>query len=448
MNEKILVIDDDMLIRDFIDETLKRLDYEIDTAGDAETGIDYLEDNKYDLIICDIKLPGKTGIDLLKYVKNKNIDSVVILMTAYADIESAVESMKLGASNYFKKPFSAEEIEMVVEKELEFKRIKKENESLKKKNSLDAIIGNTDKMNHLFNVVKNVAKSKATVLIKGESGTGKELFANAIYDLSDRRVNPFIKINCAALPENLLESELFGYKKGAFTGANKRKKGKFELADKGTILLDEIGDIPFYLQAKLLRVLQENEVNPLGAKDPVSIDVRVIATTNSNLKEKMKDGEFREDLFFRLNVIPIILPPLRDRKEDIPLLAKHFIKKYAIANDYSKVPDISEKVLKKLEKYDWLGNVRELENLFERVIVLGVGDKVTVEDIKRSDITQKGYVKIDEDKEDLKSLEKIEKRAILKTLEECDGNKTKAADILGVTARTLRNKLKKYNNSK
>ncbi len=436
--QKILVIDDDMLIRDFIVETLRRQSFDVVTAKDGKEGVTIFDNGEFDLVISDIKLPVMNGIEVLKHIKSKAPQTIVILMTAYANVETAVESMKLGAANYLKKPFSPEEIELVVQKELEIRRIKNENLSLREKYFLSSVVGKSPSMKKLYEVIENVAKSRATVLIQGESGTGKELVARAIHSLSERKDNAYITVNCAALPDNLLESELFGYEKGAFTGADKKKDGKFMLADKGTILLDEIGDIPTGLQAKLLRVLQEREVDPLGSKEPISVDVRVIATTNINLKEKIQRNEFREDLYFRLNVIPIILPPLRERKDDIPLLVKHFLKKYAVENGYESVPDIDPKILPILEAYPWPGNVRELENLIERVIVLGVGSILEPKHIQLED-TVKSVVT-----GSIRSLHEIERTAILDTYLHFNGDKTKTADALGITTKTLRAKLAEY----
>lgn len=436
--QKILVIDDDMLIRDFIAETLRRQSFDVVTAKDGKEGVTAFDNGDYDLVISDIKLPGLNGIDVLKHIKTKAPQTIVILMTAYANVETAVESMKLGAANYLKKPFSPEEIELVVQKELEIRRIKNENLSLKEKYFLSSLVGKSSVMKKLYEVIENVAKSRATVLIQGESGTGKELVARAIHFLSERKDCAYITVNCAALPDNLLESELFGYEKGAFTGADKKKEGKFMLADKGTILLDEIGDIPPGLQAKLLRVLQEREVDPIGSKEPIPVDVRVIATTNINLKEKIQKNEFREDLYFRLNVIPIVLPPLRERKDDIPLLVKHFLKKYAVENGYASIPDIDPTVLPILEAYTWPGNVRELENLIERVIVLGVGS-----------VLQPSHIQLDESVKltqatAVRPLSEVERDAILSAYKYFNGDKNKTAELLGITTKTLRAKLLEY----
>lgn len=436
--QKILVIDDDMLIRDFIAETLRRQSFDVVTAKDGREGVAVFDGGGYDLVISDIKLPGLNGIEVLKHIKTASPQTIVILMTAYANVETAVESMKLGAANYLKKPFSPEEIELVVEKELEIRRIKNENLSLKEKYFLSSLVGKSLSMKKLYEVIENVAKSRATVLIQGESGTGKELVARAIHSLSERKDCAYITVNCAALPDNLLESELFGYEKGAFTGADKKKEGKFMLADKGTILLDEIGDIPPGLQAKLLRVLQEREVDPIGSKEPIPVDVRVIATTNINLKDKIQRNEFREDLYFRLNVIPILLPPLRERKEDIPLLVRHFLKKYAAENGYSSVPDIDPKVMPILEAYSWPGNVRELENLIERVIVLGVGSML-----------QPSHIQLDESIKvtstpNVRPLLEVERDAILAAYSHFNGDKNKTAELLGITTKTLRAKLLEY----
>jgi len=367
-------------------------------------------------------------------------------MTAYGTVENAVEAMKLGAFDYIMKPFSADEIELVVKKAFEYKKLLIENRMLKTEVAgryrFQNIIGKSPQLQKVFEMVDMVSDSRSSVFLAGESGTGKELIAKAIHYNSPRKDGPFIKINCAALPEGLVESELFGHEKGAFTGAIRQTRGRFEMADGGTLLLDEISEIPPGLQAKLLRVLQEREFERVGSGQSIQVDVRIISTSNKDVNEEIKKGNFREDLFFRLNVIPVYLAPLRERKEDIPLLAEHFLQKYNQENN-KKVQGVSEKVYQLFLNYHWPGNVRELENYMERAVVTTKNKILAPADFP----SELFFKKSEYDDSGLKvgcSIADMEKALILKTLEAYAGNKTKAAEVLGVSSRTLRNKLKEY----
>jgi DNA-binding NtrC family response regulator len=370
----------------------------------------------------------------------------VVMITAYGTVKSAVEAMKLGAFDYVMKPFSVDEIELVIERALDHKRLLLENRILrsevKEKYGFENIVGRASRMEKIFELVRTIGDTKATVMITGESGTGKELIAKAIHYNSARREAPFIRINCAALPEGLVESELFGHEKGSFTGAIRQSRGRFELADRGTLLLDEISEISLHLQGKLLRVLQEREFERVGSGIPIQVDVRIIATSNRNLERLIQDGEFREDLFYRLNVVPIHIPPLRERKEDIPALAQHFLKKYNLENN-RQIARISPKVNELFLDYSWPGNVRELENYIERAVVTAKGSVLTPRDFPR-ELTFGRIRKSSKEAEVGSTIHQAERELILKTLEAQVGNRTKAAEILGISTRTLRNKLREY----
>ncbi len=385
MSASILIVDDDDLVLQSLKMVLREAGYKVKTANSAIVALDVLKKVRVDLVITDLKMPKMPGLVFLEKVKQEYPDIPVIMITAYATVETAVEAMKKGAFDYIMKPFSADEIELLVKRAIESVQLKRENEQLKEVLRQEiqdefVIIGEDPKMKELLNLVRKIARTQASVLIQGETGTGKELIARAICFYSDRRDKPYIRMNCAAVPETLIEAELFGYEKGAFTGAVVRRLGKFELANGGTILLDEISEMPINLQAKLLRVLQEKEIDRLGSQTPVKIDVRVIATTNRNLVEEVKKGNFREDLFFRLNVVPIYIPPLRERKQDIPLLAKYFLNKYA-KQIGKKMKAISDQAIEVLMDYHWPGNVRELENCIHRAVILSGSDIIKKEDI-------------------------------------------------------------------
>jgi len=446
LEKKVLVVDDDSLMKDFLKEALGRSDYSVDLASTGEEALEKIKDKDYDVILSDIRMPSMGGMELLEATKEYLPDAEVIMMTAYGTVENAVEAMKLGAFDYVMKPFSADAIEMKLKRAFEQMRLKKENknlhQALENTYSFGNIVGKSPQMQKIFESVKAVADSKATVLITGESGTGKELIATAIHYNSSRKDGPFVKVNCAALPEGLVETQLFGHERGAFTGAIRKSRGRFELADGGTLLLDEVSEISPGLQAKLLRVLQEREFERLGSEETIQVDVRIISTSNQNLKERMEKGKFREDLFYRLNVIPIHIAPLRERKEDIPVLVEHFLNKYNLENRRS-IEGISQKVYEMFMEYHWPGNVRELENCIERAVVTSKGKVLTLRDLPK----EIAFGKADFASETIGvgcSIHEAEKKLILKTLELEAGNRTKAAEILGISTRTLRSKLQEY----
>ena len=453
--KRILVVDDEPLMRDFLIETLQRKKYLVEAVGNGAQAIEKVKGEYYDLVVTDIRMPDVTGMVVLEEVKKINPETEVVMINAFGTIENAVGAMKLGAYDYIEKPFSADEIELLVDRAMERQQLRIENKSLRNDNNqllnqlrdkytFSSIVGVSDAMRKVYDTIEMIAPTKATALIMGESGTGKELVARAIHYNSDRQNKPFIKVNCAALPESLMESELFGHEKGAFTGAIRTTKGRFELAHTGTLLLDEIGEMSLPLQSKLLRVLQEREFERVGNPSPLSVDVRVIATTNRELKEEIKQGKFREDLFYRLHVVPIFMPPLRDRKDDIPLLADHFLRKYCEENG-REIVGISDEAMNKLMAQDWPGNVRELENHIERAVVL-CRDETLIE--KHFQFEREGLEKVGSFKLDGMSpgvtLREMEKQLILSTLEAENNNRTRASEILGISVRTLRNKLNEY----
>ncbi len=443
----ILILDDEEMIRDLLSETFSQKGYHADAAMNGKEALRKLSKNKFDLLITDLRLPDISGMDVLEMVMEKHPDTGIIMITAYGSIKNAVSSMKMGAFDYITKPFNLDEIELVVEKYFNFKNLEEENRYLRseldKKFSYENIIGNSTPIDKILESIKMVARSRATVLIQGPSGSGKELVARAIHYNSERKNGPFITTNCAALPEGLVESELFGHEKGAFTGAIKSTKGRFEQADCGTLLLDEISEISVGLQAKLLRVLQEREIEKVGGGKLIPIDVRIIATTNKNLEEEVNNGNFRDDLYYRLNVVPIQLPPISERTEDIPLLVNHFLKQFSQENGRN-IKSVTEEAMKALCEKEWPGNVRQIENFIERAVVMCALD---------TEILDIGHFIFDEKKShgevipvlstDM-TLRDTEKYLILKHLEETGGNRTKTAEILGISVRTLRNKLNEY----
>jgi two-component system response regulator HydG len=448
MARRVLLIEDDPGEQELIAEVLTLKGYEVDPVSLGAEGLARLEQDFYDLVICDIRLPDGSGLDVLTRVKEKDRELGVIVITAYPSIPSAVKAIQSGAYDYLQKPLNVDHLEHTLQRYFEYYELIRENrrlrEELKKAYSFDSLVGKSAAMQDVFDKIRLVANSKATVLITGESGTGKELVARAIHYNSPRRNRPFIKTNCAALPEGLIESELFGHEKGAFTGAYRSRKGRFELADGGTLLLDEISEIGINLQAKLLRVLQEKEFERVGTAETVKVDVRVIATTNRDLREEIRAGRFREDLYYRLNVVPIHLPPLRERKEDIPLLVQHFIRKYAEENG-KHVEGVSEQVLELMMRYHWPGNVRELENAIEQAVVLTTKPILEARLFSFIDNMAGGPPSVasgfDFSRMTLRELEKV---AILKALQDTGGNRTHAARRLGISVRTLRNKLREY----
>ncbi len=442
---RILVVDDDANMRGMLTTALSRIsDYSVREADCGEAAIEKIREDEPDLVISDMKMPGMSGLQLLRAVRDIPSQVPFIVCTAYGTIENAVEAMRIGATDYLVKGEIAmlKELEVKVRKALDYKALMDENRNLKAElDKRHRYVGSSRSMEDIDKLVTQIADSQSTILVMGESGTGKELIARAIHSRSRRARNAFIKINCAAMPDTLIESELFGHEKGAFTGAMRRTKGKFELADGGTLLLDEIGEMPLLTQAKLLRVLQEKEINKIGADLPIRVNVRIIATTNRNLKEEVEKGRFREDLFFRLSVIPIVLPPLKQRKEDIPLLVSHFIEKCNEDNGYM-VTGISDDALAALSKHDWPGNVRELENCIERAVVLARQGELKVDlfPLTAMPVKHGGAVPVSVGL----TIAEMERELIYKSLAACQNNKTKAADMLGISIRTLRNKLNEY----
>ncbi len=439
--EKILIVDDDKLMRSFLTEALRRKQSDITTAENGQQALQSIKDHTYDVVLTDMKLPDATGLDILKKSKEISPNTIVIVITAYGSIENAVEAMRLGAFNYLIKPFSPDSLEAILEKAREHLSLVEENRYWRQSQQTSSFIAESPNMKKILADIPRIAQSNAAIFITGESGTGKEVVAQAIHCGSNRSQNPFIKVNCAAIPEALLESEFFGHEKGAFTGATARRLGRFELAHKGTLLLDEITEIPLGLQAKMLRVLQEQEFERVGGTKPVKVDVRIISTSNRDVKQAIADKILREDLYYRLNVIPILLPPLRDRREDILPLAKFFIKKACVEN-HKEVKKLSPAAQQKLLAYKWPGNVRELGNIIERAVVLDNGREITPEHL---------FIEPSQSKQTAQfslpvgiSLQELEKRLIIETLQAQNNNRTRTAEVLGISIRTLRNKLNEY----
>jgi two-component system response regulator HydG len=447
---KILVVDDEPSQRKMLKANLYLDGYEVFEAEDGTDAIARVSEEFYDLILMDNRMSQMDGIEALKEIKKISPGIPIIIITAHASVETAVEALQSGAHNYLIKPLDIDELRIKVQQTLEFWRLKEDNilQRQRIENLFDAsrIVGRSQKMKEVLERVAMVAPSPTSVLILGESGTGKELIANAIHQGSPRADQRFIKINCAALPETLLESELFGHEKGAFTGAVGRRPGRFELADGGSIFLDEIAEMTPATQAKLLRVLQEREFEPLGSTKTVKVDIRIITATNRDLQEEVKSGRFREDLFYRLNVVPIELPPLRERREDIPLLVEHFLQIYNERNGRS-LQGFHPRALDALMRYNWPGNIRELENLVERAVILTRDDYVPFSELPEAIRTASGVDKSDEIRSGIPlgmTIREMERELILKTLEDNEGNRTRSARILGITRRTLQHKLKEY----
>jgi DNA-binding NtrC family response regulator len=448
MKKSILIIEDEPIMRNILKNTLKKAGHETTIVEDGIKGIAAINEGDFDIIVTDIILPQGDGFKVLKWAKERKPDSSVILITGHGKVKDAVEAMKLGASDYLTKPFSMEDLLLRIDKIIEFQELKRDYTRLQKECEtifgVERILGVSPKIAAVRDLTKTVASVDSTILIEGESGTGKEVVANAIHYSSPRRDKPFIKISCAAIPETLLESELFGYEKGAFTGAFKRKPGKFELANHGTIFLDEIGDLPQSLQVKLLRVLQEREFERIGGTENIKVDVRIICATNKDLEKEVKEGRFRDDLFYRLKVIPIFLPSLRERKEDIPLLANHFIKAYSKKMN-KKVTRFSDDAMDCLMDYNFPGNVRELENIVERTIALCPNQVVEKECLPPT-VLRNPKKKPQERLGPLQDrIVDFEKNYIFEVLKKAKGNKTKAAEILNISRKNLWEKMKKYN---
>ncbi|MCC7430934.1 sigma-54-dependent Fis family transcriptional regulator [bacterium] len=441
---KILVVDDEKKLVLLLKEEFEDAGYKVFIASNGEEGLDIFIRENPEIVISDIRMGQTNGIELLTKIKRVSPEAEVLLMTAYASVSDAIKSMKLGAYDYVMKPFNFDEILVVVEKMLEKQKLVSENKQLKEivsqKEISREIIGQSAKIKKLLEMIDKVAPSNANVLIVGESGTGKELVARRVHEKSNRSQGPFIAINCAALTETLLESELFGHEKGSFTGAVGRKPGKFELANGGTILLDEIGEVSLNFQVKLLRTIQEKSFYRVGGSDLIKVDTRIIASTNKHLPELIKEGKFREDLFFRLNVFPLEVPPLRERKDDIPLLSEAFLKNFGVKN-----LKFSEQALNKLKNYNFPGNIRELENVIERATILTDGKNITPNDILLPDLgLDKNSANIFEIPDSGVDLEEIEKKFILLAIDKSNGNKSKAADFLTITRRSLYSKMEKH----
>jgi DNA-binding NtrC family response regulator len=442
----ILIVEDEAKMRRLLELNLGEDGFTTFSAGDAESGLKLLRENPIDLIVTDLKLPGMNGLEFLQAVKRQNASLPVVVMTAFGSVETAVEAMKAGASDYVLKPFSLTEMRMVIHKELDVRNLREENrelrEALGKRYTHPNVVARSPKMQEVLATVERVAPTNATVLLGGESGVGKDLIARAIHEKSRRASGPFLKINSTAIPENLLESELFGFEKGAFTGAVASKPGKFELADKGTLFLDEIGDVPPATQVKLLRVLQEREFERLGGTRTVKVDVRLIAATNRDLRAALEEGTFREDLYYRLNVVPIDIAPLRERKEDIPDLVNLFIARFT-GESRKPVEGISRDAMQILVNYHWPGNVRELQNIVERACALAKGDVLEAADIHLDVRPAKAANGTAGFLPDGMTLEQWEDEMVQEALRRANGNKSQAARLLGLSRNALRYRLSK-----
>lgn len=454
----ILVIDDELSMRELLEFMLEKEGYRVSCAENGSKAIELVEKMHFDLLLCDIRLGDMTGLEVLKAAKQKNPQTVVIMISAYATAETAVEAMNLGAYDYLPKPFENAELKQTIRKAIELKTIEQEKQSLdddlKSKLHFGRIVGNSPKMMRIYDLIRQVSKTKTNILITGESGTGKELIARAIHDQSDRKDRPFVAINCAGIPETLMESELFGHKKGAFTGAAGDKKGLFETAHKGTVFLDEIGELSLPLQVKLLRFVQEKVLKPVGGNEEVTVDVRIISATNRQLEQEVIEERFREDLFYRLNVIEIKMPPLRERKEDLRPLAQHFLEKYA--REMGKgITKISSYAIDLLNKYDFPGNIRELENLLERSVALTSTNILLPDSLALSIHKKRWKIKNEKQLVDLDAvengikleeiLENVERQYLEKALQVSGGNKKKASELLGINYRSLWHRIDKLN---
>jgi DNA-binding NtrC family response regulator len=445
MPAHLLLIDDDINLCQVISYQLKKMGYEVDVANSGGEGLKAYKKGSYDIVLTDIQMPDISGIQVLQEIRKQNKEVVIILITAYGSVENALEACRMGADDYITKPFGQEQLLFVIEKAVRLRKLQTENrnlrEELSQKFRFENMVVNSPAMEMVVQMAGKVAQSNATVLLLGESGTGKELLARAIHYHSPRSARPLITVNCPSIPDSLLESELFGHVRGAFTGAIKDRKGKFELADGGTLFLDEIGDLREDVQAKLLRVLQEHEFERLGESTPIQVDVRLIAATNKDIQKLVSSGRFREDLYYRLSVVPITIPPLRERKEDIPYLVEFFIERY----QKDKIITVDPRVLEILKRYDWPGNVRELENVIERALVLSSEPRISVENLP-AHLTEPSAIDQEKHKEDLFSdltLDNLERRAIRMALQRTGGNQTKAAQLLNIPRHVLLYRIKK-----
>jgi len=441
---KILVVDDEEIMRSSLTDWLSEDGYDVLAVEDGFVAIEEVQKRDYDLAIVDLKMPKIDGLEVLRRMNKFRPTLPVIIITAYATVDTAVVAMKEGAADYIVKPFNPEEISMIIGKMVEHQRVLKENVLLRKalthRFRFQDLVGKSAEMLKVTEMIKTVAPTKSTVMIMGESGTGKELVARAIHELSPRRKHPFIAAACGAIPESLLSAELFGYEKGAFTGATQQHKGRIEMADKGSLFLDEIGDVSLQTQVDLLRFIQEREFRRLGGKDVIKVDIRIMVATNKNLEDMVKQGTFREDLYYRLNVITINVPPLRSRKKDIPVLAEHFMEKYCLETG-KKVQTISEEAMRFLLDQDWPGNIRQLENAIEHAVVVAQGQEIQKQDLPKYLMTA---AEKSVGKGTLNSLAQLEKQHIIEVLRRHNGNIKKSAQILGINRITLYNKIKKY----
>jgi len=450
-NTHILIVDDDLNHLKTLRTIVRSWGYQVSTADDGIKAVENVKENPFALILMDVRMAQMSGLEALKQIKQYNPAIPILIMTAYSSVDSAVDALKSGAYDYLTKPLDFEVLKISLARALEHSGLKAENATLRSKMSadyeLENIIGRSRPMKALIDMMAMVAPSEATVLITGESGTGKELIAKSIHHNNPRKDRPLVVVNCAALTETLLESELFGHEKGAFTGADKRREGRFKQADKGTIFLDEIGETSAAMQAKLLRVIQEREIQRIGGEETISVDVRILAATNRNLEAEVKEGRFREDLFYRLNVVTLRIPPLRERLDDIPLLAQHFLEKHAKKNQ-KQVKGISPLAMDMLLKYAWPGNIRELENVIERAVILLPDEHVTEKElpttVTENYAQENNWVSPSAPAAVNRPLEEIEKEAILATLEDSGGNKSETARRLGINRKTLHKKLKEY----
>ena len=456
MKPRILVVDDEESIREFLEIMLKKEGYEITLAEDGQKAKDLLTKKSFDMIISDLQMPHVTGIELLKHVKESYPDTVFMLITAFGTTETAVEAMKMGAYDYLTKPFKIDEVRLNIQNALRSRNLEVENRTLKKEltkeYSFQSMVGNSPAMHAIFDMVKRVSQTPTNVLITGESGTGKEVVAKAIHYNGPLKDRPFVTVNCGAIPENLMESEMFGHKKGSFTGAVADKPGLFEVADGGTLFLDEVGELPLTIQVKLLRAIQERVVRRVGSTEDTKVEVRIIAATNRNLEEMVTKGTFRQDLFYRLNVINIKTPSLRERREDVPLLANHFLKKYNERLN-KNIGAISAEAMEILKKYDYPGNVRELENMIERTVALEGGATILPESLPPMVNTTSGRkmassneIEMGDDGVDLdKVMGQIEKELLIKAIHSAGGVKKRAAKLLHISFRSMRYRIEKYN---
>ncbi len=442
---KILVVDDVVMIREGVSEILRMDGYHVETAGDTEQAMKIIDDIMCDIVILDIKLPGMNGFEFLKYIKNHNPDTEVIIITGYASLESAVEVIREGAFAYIPKPFTAEHLRVVVKKAIEKQGVGLRGELYKREAGQDSenfIVGKSRAFRDVYKMIYKTGPTDCTMLITGESGTGKELVAREIHAHSGRKDQPFVTVDCGALVETLFESELFGHVKGAFTGATETRRGWFQLAEGGTIFLDEISNISTNIQAKLLRAIQEKEISPVGGNRVLKVDVRIIAATNRNLEECVEEGAFREDLFYRLNAFPIQLPPLRERKADIPALAEHFVRKYCKIHR-RKLHGIADETMSMLMSYDWPGNIRELENIIGRAVIIEEKNIITPGSVAL--VTGKVAKNSNGVFSEQLTLDELEKKYLKYVLERCRWKKTEAAKILGIDRKSLYNRIQKYN---